>query len=131
MIREEPYTYTEETTRYYYYTSDGKKFTTKSNARRHEAEITPLRQIKNKLVYNPIDDVRATAYYLTSKDDIDYLQTINYWDTWDSSEYSEPGWYICFVENGGDNPDTCRLVNAEKYIEELEASINEIKKLFT
>lgn len=131
MIREEPYTYTEETTRYYYYTSDEKKFTTKSNARRHEAEITPLRQIKNKLVYNPIDDVRATAYYLTSKDDIDYLQTINYWDTWDSSEYSEPGWYICFVENGGDNPDTCRLVKAEKYIEELEASINEIKKLFT
>ena len=131
MIREEPYTYTEETTRYYYYTSDGKKFTTKSNARRHEAEITPLRQIKNKLVYNPIDDVRATAYYLTSKDDIDYLQTINYWDTWDSSEYSEPGWYICFVENGGDNPDVCRLVKAEKYIEELKPSINEIKKLFT
>jgi len=131
MIREEQYIYTEKVTRYYYYTSDGRKFTTKSNARRHEAEITPLRPIRTKLVYNNMDGTHATAYYLTSKEDIEYLQTINYWDTWDGSKYSEPGWYICFVENGGDNPDVCRLVSAKEYIEELETSINEIKKLFT
>ena len=131
MIRKEPYTYTEETTRYYYYTSDKRKFTTESNARRHEAEITPLRKIKSKEVYRPVDDMHSTAYYITSQDDIEYLQTINYWDTWDSSEYSEPGWYICFVQSGGDNPDTCKLIKAETCIKELEDSIAEIQKLFT
>jgi hypothetical protein len=130
MIKKEPYTYTEEITRYYYYTSDGKKFTTESNARRHEAEITPLRKIKSKEIYRLIDDMHSIAYYITSIEDINYLQTINYWDTWDSSNYSEPGWYICFVESGGDDSDVCKLVKAETYIKELEDSILEIKKLF-
>ncbi len=130
MIRKEPYTYTEETTRYHYYTSDEREFSVESNARRHEAEITPLRKIKTKMVFLNMEGINSTAYYITSQEDIDYLKTINYWDEWDDSLYTKPGWYICFIEIGGDNPDICRLVPAEAYIKELEDSIVEIQKLY-
>ena len=131
MIRKEPYKYVEETTRYHYYTSDNREFSTESNARRHEAEITPLRKIKTEEIYSPIDDTNYVAYYITSQDDINYLQTINFWDEWDSTQYSKPGWYICFISSGGDEPDVCHLVSAETYIKTLENSITEIQKLFT
>ena len=114
-----------------YVTSDGREFKEQFAARRHEASITPARKITSKEIYILMDDVHVTAFYIPSKDDVEYLITINYWDNWDDSHYSEPGWYICFVQPGGDHRDLCTLIKAEDYIKKLEDSINEIKKVFT
>ena len=131
MIKTEEYEVTEVVKKYRYITSDGRAFNNFYEAKRHEAEITFKRNIRSFPIFYDVEDISycQNIYFIESKEDIQYLQAVKWDFNCNVNAYDGPGWYLCFVNNGGDHDDTYRLYKVDQYCNEISQIIDEIKHL--
>ena len=130
MIKKKSYTINEPKTVYGFITSDGYEFTSEREAKCHEADITPKRNIKINRVQMPIDSEDIILYQLSTEDDIDYLRTVNFDKEW-SCNYEGPGWYVATVWPGGDYDDEYYLQKVNTYVDILSQSITKLQQFIT
>ena len=130
MITRKSYTVNEPRTVYGFITSDGYEFESEREAKRHEAQITPKRNLKEKYIYLPLEDINKTIYWLDSEEDLTYLKTIHYDQDW-SCTYEGPGWYILDLEDGGDYRDTCYLQKVSHYAQLLSETLTQLQEFIT
>ena len=127
MITRKSYTVNEPRTIYGFITSDGYEFESEREAKRHEAQITPKRNLKEKYIYLSLEDIHKTIYWLDSEEDLTYLKTIHYDQDW-SCTYEGPGWYILDLEDGGDYRDTCYLQKVSSYAKVLSETLTQLQE---
>ena len=130
MITRKSYTVNEPRTIYGFITSDGYEFESEREAKRHEAQITPKRNLKEKYIYLSLENINKTIYWLDSEEDLTYLKIIHYDQDW-SCTYEGPGWYILDLEDGGDYRDTCHLQKVSHYAQLLSETLTQLQEFIT
>ena len=130
MITRKKYIINEPRTIYSFITSDGYEFESEREAKRHEAQITPQREIKQEYIYLESESKNKIIYLLNSEEDIMYLKTIHYDQNW-SYTYEGPGWYILDLENGGDYKDMCYLQKVSSYAKVLSETLAQLQEFIT
>ncbi len=112
-----------------YVTNDGKEFTSKRDAEKHEVELMPEKQIPNFPITLRAMEECGRCYKIESEADLNYLTykewKIAYYD------YIGPGWYIVISRDGGDSEDYYTIFPASNYIQDLQHDLNELKELDT
>ena len=113
-----------------YITDDGKEFTNKQKAEKHEAELLPKKQIPNYyLGFNIIED--AHVYKIESEEDLEYLAATEWKEDTSYWTYDGPDWYIALRHDGGDYPDDYNVLPVKSYIRGLQYNLNALKELET
>ena len=129
MIKKKRYIINEPRTVYGFITSDGYEFISEQEAKIHEADITPKRDIKMDCI-QMIDNEDILLYHLNTEDDINYLQTVNFDKKWTCS-YNGPGWYVVDIWPGGDYDDEYYLQKVDNYVNLLSQNIEKLKQFIT
>lgn len=113
-----------------YVASDGEEFASEYACWFHERELTK----NNSSIYKTAKPARefyndnaGTLYYISSLEDYDFFKVMNdidvsreYWFYSDFKEYGA-GWYLYWVEDGGDYPDEQHLKNYDAYEKSIES----------
>lgn len=110
-----------------YITSDGKEFTNKREAEKHEIKIMPEKQIPRFFITLEAIEEYGYCYKIESEADLDYL-TLKEWKL-AYYDYIGPDWYIAIQEDGGDGEDYYTVFPVSKYIKYFQHDLNVLKKL--
>ena len=111
-----------------YITSDGKAFTSKRDAEKHEVELMPEKQIPKEYIELLTTEDYGYCYKIESEDDLKYLQQ-KVWLQNAYYHYDGPGWYIAIRHDGGDYPDSYDVFSVKRYLSLLESDVNTLKKI--
>jgi hypothetical protein len=109
-------------------TSDGKEFTYKRDAEKHEVELMPEKQIPTDYIELLTTEDYGYCYKIKSEDDLKYLQQ-KIWLRNAYYHYDGPGWYIAIRHDGGDYPDSYDVFSVKRYLSLLESDVNTLKKI--
>ena len=112
-----------------YITDDGKVFEDFWQARKHELETLQPRTIWRRKFYMQTIGKNVTIYYLSSKEDYNYIRITELEDQVEELGYEDPGFYLAVKYDGGDYADTYSLLPLHVYTDDLENDLNEIKHL--
>ena len=135
VVTEEHYVPEKRYTTTKYIASDGKEFLTEDGCLKHEEDLEvakhPVFQNAILNVYTYYDDYQANMYYISNEDDYKFLikhlgvRRGNY--IGDFYKYGS-GWYLYWVEDGGDYADYYYLYNYNAYVEAIEIELKHWKE---
>lgn len=111
-----------------YITSDGKEFTSKREAEKHEVKLMPEKQIPKHYIELLVTEDYGYCYKIESEDDLKYLQQ-KIWLQNAYYHYDGPGWYIAIQYDGGDYADNYEVFSVKHYIKNLQHDLNTLKEL--
>ena len=111
-----------------YITSDGKAFTSKRDAEKHEVDLMPEKQIQTDYIELLVTENYECCYKIESEDDLKYLQQ-KVWHQNAYYHYDGPGWYIAFRNDGGDYEDDYSVVHIQSYIDCLKHDLSVLEEL--
>lgn len=124
-VREEVRQYTT------YITEDGREFTNRHQAIRHEADLIKKndpREIKSDWVMID-EETGANIYYCKTADDLHYLGATE-WLHYDLIDgFIGPGWYMAIFRDGGDHYDYYDIYNCDKYFKKLKKIVEEYESV--
>jgi hypothetical protein len=115
---------------YGFVTSDDYEFTSEREAKLHEAQITPEREVKEYSMYMDTLGEHMTFYYIKEEADLEYLN-IKEWSYNGSYKFSGPGWYMVYKNSGGDYDDEYEITPVEPFRKNLETDLQGLKYLTT
>ena len=113
-----------------YITNDGKAFTSKQDAEKHEVELMPEKQIPTCYIELLTTEDYGYCYKIESEDDLTYLQQ-KVWCRNAYYQYDGPGWYIAIRQDGGDYEDSYDVFSVKHYMKNLQHDLNALKELET
>ena len=117
-----------------YIAEDGTVFNSEKECLKHERILAMSKRPASLLETMPFrnlnDDGDIRLYYISSKKDYEYLLTVNEIRSTSVNLYSDfdrhgEGWYMFWIEDGGDYYDSYCLYNYSHYIEEVEKNLHE------
>ena len=111
-----------------YITDDGKAFTNKRDAEKHEVSLMPEKQILANYIELLVTENYEYCYKIESEDDLKYLQQ-KVWLRNAYYHYDGPGWYIAIHHDGGDYEDDYDVFSVKHYMENLQHDLNALKEL--
>lgn len=111
-----------------YITSDGKAFTSKQDAEKHEVELMPEKHIPKNYIELLTAEDYGCCYKIESEDDLKYLQQ-KIWLRNAYYQYDGPGWYIAIRHDGGDYEDDYDVFSVKHYIQNIQHDLNALKEL--